>query len=74
MQPAWHVGRTGVGGRCLWRTGPARRPSIAPTVASVASGGEIRQGGTITKSMGLQLLDHPARMAWLEGANVVRQS
>jgi peptide/nickel transport system substrate-binding protein len=53
---------------------------VAPTTAAVLSdatavpaGGEIRRGGTITKSMGLQLLDHPARLAWLEGANVIRQ-
>lgn len=32
-----------------------------------------RRGGRITKSMQLQLLDHPARLSWVEGANVVRQ-
>ena len=32
-----------------------------------------KRGGTFTKSMQLQLLDHPARLSWLEGANVVRQ-
>jgi peptide/nickel transport system substrate-binding protein len=32
-----------------------------------------RRGGRITKSMLLQLLDHPARISWNEGANVVRQ-
>lgn len=35
--------------------------------------GAIRRGGTLTKSMQLQLLDHPARLSWVEGANVVRQ-
>ena len=32
-----------------------------------------KRGGRITKSMQLQLLDHPARLSWVEGANVVRQ-
>ncbi len=32
-----------------------------------------RRGGRITKAMQLQLLDHPARLSWTEGANVVRQ-
>jgi peptide/nickel transport system substrate-binding protein len=45
---------------------------------TAASGGEtatgaITRGGTLTKSMQLQLLDHPARLSWVEGANVVRQ-
>jgi peptide/nickel transport system substrate-binding protein len=34
---------------------------------------EIKRGGTLTGSMQLQLLDHPARLSWVEGANVVRQ-
>ncbi len=41
--------------------------SVAPNTSG------IRRGGRITKSMQLQLLDHPARLSWLEGANVVRQ-
>lgn len=40
--------------------------------ADTSSGGP-RRGGTIIKAMQLQLLDHPARIAWNEGANVVRQ-
>lgn len=40
--------------------------------ADTSSAGPKR-GGTITKSMQLQLLDHPARLSWVEGANVVRQ-
>ncbi|MDX1614506.1 MAG: ABC transporter substrate-binding protein [Candidatus Promineifilaceae bacterium] len=35
--------------------------------------GVIQRGGTLTKSMNLQLLDHPARLSWVEGANIVRQ-
>jgi peptide/nickel transport system substrate-binding protein len=38
-----------------------------------AATGAIKRGGTLTKSMQLQLLDHPARLSWVEGANVVRQ-
>lgn len=38
----------------------------------VAAGGPKR-GGTFTKAMQLQLLDHPARLSWIEGANIVRQ-
>ncbi len=41
--------------------------SVAPNTSG------IRRGGRITKSMQLQLLDHPARLSWVEGANVVRQ-
>ena len=40
--------------------------------AAAPSGG-IKRGGTLTKSMQLQLLDHPARLSWVEGANIVRQ-
>lgn len=39
----------------------------------VAASGEIQRGGTHTKSMELQLLDHPARLSWVQGANIVRQ-
>lgn len=49
----------------------------APTEASApAEEGQAsgpRRGGRITKSMQLQLLDHPARLSWVEGANIVRQ-
>jgi len=31
------------------------------------------RGGTWTCAMSLQLIDHPARLSWSEGANVVRQ-
>jgi peptide/nickel transport system substrate-binding protein len=49
---------------------PAEEPMVEEQPA--ASGG-IKRGGTHTKSMGLQLLDHPARLSWVEGANIVRQ-
>ena len=32
-----------------------------------------KRGGTWTCAMQLQLIDHPARLSWSEGANVVRQ-
>jgi peptide/nickel transport system substrate-binding protein len=38
-----------------------------------APSGGIQRGGTWTSSMQLQLLDHPARLSWAQGANVVRQ-
>jgi peptide/nickel transport system substrate-binding protein len=69
--------------------GGAAQPAAAPTESSggeqeAASSGEeqpaaeessgaIQRGGTWTSSMQLQLLDHPARLSWVEGANIVRQ-
>ncbi len=44
---------------------PTQEPQVQPTGP--------KRGGRITKSMQLQLLDHPARLSWVEGANVVRQ-
>lgn len=41
----------------------------ATAVPEVAT---IKRGGTWTASMQLQLLDHPARLSWVEGANIVR--
>jgi peptide/nickel transport system substrate-binding protein len=41
--------------------------------AESATGGSPQRGGTLRKSMQLQLLDHPARLSWVEGANIVRQ-
>lgn len=43
----------------------------APVMAAPAKA--VKRGGTWTCSMQLQLLDHPARLSWVEGANVVRQ-
>lgn len=39
---------------------------------STGSTGGIKRGGTLTTGMPLQLLDHPARLSWTEGANIVR--
>ena len=56
--------------------GPAAEPTTAPEAPAAAeappAGGPVR-GGTYTASMQLQLLDHPARLSWVEGANIVRQ-
>ncbi|KAA3658307.1 MAG: hypothetical protein DWQ04_25505 [Chloroflexi bacterium] len=41
---------------------------------STGAAGDVQRGGTLTKSMQLQLLDHPARLSWVEGANIVRQT
>ncbi len=46
----------------------------AATGSESAGNGSIKRGGTLTKAMLLQLLDHPARLSWLEGANIVRQT
>jgi peptide/nickel transport system substrate-binding protein len=43
-----------------------------PAEEAAPAGGPVR-GGTYTASMQLQLLDHPARLSWVEGANIVRQ-
>jgi peptide/nickel transport system substrate-binding protein len=52
---------------------PAAEGEAAPAESEpAASTGPVR-GGTWTSSMQLQLLDHPARLSWVEGANIVRQ-
>jgi len=50
---------------------PTQAPEAAPTEAPAAGG--PKRGGTYTASMQLQLLDHPARLSWVEGTNIVRQ-
>ena len=52
---------------------PAGEEVAAPASETGGSTGTIVRGGTLTKAMQLQLLDHPARLSWTEGANVVRQ-
>ncbi|HEY84824.1 MAG TPA: ABC transporter substrate-binding protein [Chloroflexi bacterium] len=47
-------------------------PAGGEAAAPAAAGG-IKRGGTWKSSMSLQLLDHPARLSWVEGANIVRQ-
>lgn len=50
---------------------PAASGETAAEPAPAAGGPQ--RGGRLTKSMQLQLLDHPARLSWVEGANIVRQ-
>jgi peptide/nickel transport system substrate-binding protein len=45
----------------------------APAEEEAPAAGGVKRGGTWTSSMQLQLLDHPARLSWVEGANIVRQ-
>lgn len=47
-------------------------PPAAQDTPAAASG--IKRGGVWRASMRLQLLDHPARLSWVEGANIVRQT
>ena len=50
---------------------PAGDSAAAPAAAPAVGG--IKRGGTWTSAMLLQLIDHPARLSWLQGGNVVRQ-
>ena len=46
---------------------------ISPFSATKARAATIKRGGNWKCAMRLQRLDHPARLSWTEGANVVRQ-
>lgn len=52
---------------------PAADTDTGADTETAAPTGGIKRGGTWTASMQLQLLDHPARLSWVEGANIVRQ-
>ena len=61
--------------------GTPTAPAATEAPAAEAPAGEdspdaigIKRGGKWTASMQLQLLDHPARLSWVEGANIVRQT
>jgi peptide/nickel transport system substrate-binding protein len=52
----------------------------APAAPGAQTGGEsaqattgIKRGGTWTSAMLLQRIDHPSRLSWVQGGNVVRQ-
>jgi peptide/nickel transport system substrate-binding protein len=47
--------------------------ATAPTEEPAAPTGGIKRGGTFTRAMELQQIDHPARFSWVQQANVVRQ-
>lgn len=44
----------------------------AASAVSGAAGGGITRGGTLRIGQLIQQIDHPARLSWLEGANIVR--
>jgi len=48
-------------------------PTENETEGDTAATSGIKRGGVWKSSMQLQLLDHPARLSWVEGANIVRQ-
>ncbi len=47
--------------------------TTADTATAPAAPGGIVRGGSLRVGMLLQQIDHPARMSWVEAANVVRQ-
>ncbi len=52
-------------------SGPTENENETEGDTAATSG--IKRGGVWKSSMQLQLLDHPARLSWVEGANIVRQ-
>lgn len=55
---------------------PAGAPTTGGSVtepAAEAAPGAITRGGSLRVGVLLQQIDHPARLSWVEGANVVRQ-
>ncbi|MCB0165901.1 MAG: ABC transporter substrate-binding protein [Anaerolineae bacterium] len=72
------AGAATIAAQCGAPAQPAAPPAesggaAAPTEEGAAASGAIKRGGTWTSSMELQLLDHPARLSWVQGANIVRQ-
>lgn len=47
--------------------------AAAPADAAAAAAAGVKRGGSWTSAMQLQQIDHPARLSWLQGGNVVRQ-
>ncbi len=59
---------------CATPTGaPAATGGTAVPGAETAATGGITRGGSLRVGVLLQQIDHPARLSWVEGANVVRQ-
>jgi peptide/nickel transport system substrate-binding protein len=52
---------------------PAAPPTGDSAPAAAPAAGGIKRGGAWTSAMQLQKIDHPARLSWLQGGNVVRQ-
>jgi len=51
---------------------PTPEPGVGEEVGAAVAGA-IKRGGTFTRAMELQKIDHPARFSWVQQANVVRQ-
>ncbi len=49
---------------------PATSAPAAPTAAPAVA--TIKRGGVLKVGLGLQAVDHPARMSWTEGSDVLR--
>ena len=62
IQPAAPAAEQPVAGE---QAGEKMEENVAP--------GTIKRGGTFTKAMELQLIDHPARFSWVQQSNVVSQ-
>jgi peptide/nickel transport system substrate-binding protein len=60
-------------GAFLAGCGPTEAPAEPEATTPAEAEGMPKRGGTWTSSLQLQLLDHPARLSWVEGANPVRQ-
>lgn len=74
MRMATLLGMGAVAAACA---APAATPqaTTAPAGATAAPSADlvIKRGGTFTRAMELQLLEHPARFSWVQQANVARQ-
>ena len=66
------VGVAGVAAACGGGGGAVEEPAASGGEAAAPSGG-IKRGGTWKSSTELQIFDHPARLSWVAGSNVVRQ-
>lgn len=49
---------------------PAAPAEEAPAGGEAAATGAIKRGGTFTRAMELQILEHPARFSWVQQSNV----
>ena len=65
---AYALAACGAGGEAA-----APAAGAAAGAAAAAATGAIKRGGTWTSAMQLQKIDHPSRLSWTQGANVVMQ-
>lgn len=68
------AGTAVVAANCAPAATPVAPPPAAATLAPVVTEAvsKITRGGTFTRAMELQQIDHPARFSWVQQANVVR--